>query len=95
MGADQFRRVARRQSGLLEGAFQIDSDAGRAEFQRDLATMLQCWALEEIRVNGGSFDVQPKPVQQPHPPVYIGTYNEETAGWAAREGHRLIQHGIQ
>ncbi len=28
-------------------------------------------------------------------PVYIGTYNEETAGWAAREGHRLIQHGVQ
>ena len=49
-------------------AFQIDADAGRADFQRDLATILQCWAPGEIRVNGGSFDVQPKPVQQPHPP---------------------------
>ncbi len=76
-------------------AFGVNPETGRADFQRDLATMLQCWAPGEIRVSGGSFDVQPKPVQQPHPPVYIGTYNEETAGWAAREGHRLIQHGIQ
>ncbi len=46
-------------------------------------------------MHGGSFNVQPKPCQQPHPPVYIGTYNEGTAAWAARQGHRLIQHGIQ
>ncbi|MBS0170022.1 MAG: LLM class flavin-dependent oxidoreductase [Nitrospira sp.] len=76
-------------------AFGVDPDMGRKEFERDLSTLIQCWSPGEVCVNGRSFDVQPKPLQQPNPPIYIGTYNESTAAWAAREGHRLIQHGIQ
>jgi len=76
-------------------AFGIDPDAGRAAFERDLATILRCWSPGETPLHGGLFDVQPKPLQQPNPPVFIGTYNEDTAGWAARQGYRLIQHGIQ
>jgi alkanesulfonate monooxygenase SsuD/methylene tetrahydromethanopterin reductase-like flavin-dependent oxidoreductase (luciferase family) len=41
-----------------------------------------------------SYSIEPKPVQKPHPPVFIGTYTEETAAWAAREGHAIICHGI-
>lgn len=76
-------------------AFGVDPEAGRDAFERDLSTLIQCWSPGEVPINGGSFDVQPKPLQQPNPPVYIGTYNESTASWAARKGHRLIQHGIQ
>lgn len=76
-------------------AFGVDPDVGRDSFDRDLSTLIQCWSPGEVPLNGGSFDVQPKPLQQPNPPVYIGTYNESTASWVARKGHRLIQHGIQ
>lgn len=37
----------------------------------------------------------PRPVQQPHPPIYIGGYHDETIAWAARSGHATVQHGIQ
>ncbi len=39
--------------------------------------------------------VEPKPVQRPHPPVYIGGYSEDTVRWTAARGYHLIQHGIQ
>ncbi|ULA60658.1 MAG: Flavin-dependent oxidoreductase, F420-dependent methylene-tetrahydromethanopterin reductase [Nitrospira sp.] len=76
-------------------AFGVDPDVGREGFERDLSTMMQCWSPGEVSLNGGLYDVQPKPLQQPTPPVYIGTYNEGTASWAAHKRHRLIQHGIQ
>lgn len=41
-----------------------------------------------------SYSIEPKPIQKPHPPVFIGTYTEDTAAWAAREGHAIICHGI-
>jgi|GEM_PF-666996 len=34
--------------------------------------------------------LQPKPVQQPRPPVFVATGDEDTARWAARRGHSLI-----
>ncbi|MEX5219206.1 MAG: LLM class flavin-dependent oxidoreductase [Nitrospira sp.] len=76
-------------------AFGIDPSAGRQHFQDDLLLMRECWSAREVHVGEQRLNVQPKPVQTPHPPVYIGTYNEETAGWAGNQGHRLIQHGIQ
>ncbi len=76
-------------------AFGVDPTVGRDKFQNDLSLLLQCWSIDEVEVQGHRFDVQPKPVQAPHPPIYIGTYNAETAEWAGRKGYRLIQHGIQ
>lgn|SRR5574340_269516 len=87
--------VSRGGNSDYSRAFGVDPSAGREAFQQNLALMLQCWSPGSIQIGGCDVDVQPKPVQRPQPPVYIGTYNEETARWAGRQGYRLIQHGIQ
>jgi alkanesulfonate monooxygenase SsuD/methylene tetrahydromethanopterin reductase-like flavin-dependent oxidoreductase (luciferase family) len=46
-------------------------------------------------LNGADLPVEPKPVQRPHPPIYVGAYTDDSVRWAAESGHRLIQHGIQ
>ncbi|MCC6141653.1 MAG: LLM class flavin-dependent oxidoreductase [Nitrospira sp.] len=76
-------------------AYGVDPSKGREAFEASLSFMLQCWTERETRIDNGSYSVEPKPVQRPHPPIFIGTYNEDTARWAGRAGHRLIQHGIQ
>lgn len=87
--------VSRGGNSDYSKAFGVDPSTGREHFQRDLSCMLQCWSPKQVQLDGQDVDVQPKPVQQPHPPVYIGTYNEQTAEWAGQQGYRLIQHGIQ
>jgi len=34
--------------------------------------------------------LQPKPLQIPHPPVFVSAHNEEISRWAARMGYSLI-----
>ncbi len=53
------------------------------------------WSGTPIVVDGTSYTMSPTPVQQPHPPIYVGAYHEQTLTWAAQSGFSIIQHGIQ
>jgi alkanesulfonate monooxygenase SsuD/methylene tetrahydromethanopterin reductase-like flavin-dependent oxidoreductase (luciferase family) len=74
-------------------AYAIDS-TDVPPFENSLQLILRAWQAGTIDLGGSLISVEPKPVQHPHPPVYIGTYTESTAAAAARAGHRLICHGI-
>jgi alkanesulfonate monooxygenase SsuD/methylene tetrahydromethanopterin reductase-like flavin-dependent oxidoreductase (luciferase family) len=66
--------------------------------ERDVNTyefIIRCWTEDSVEIDGASFKILPKPVQKPHPPIYVGTYNPDTARWIAETGYRLIQHGLQ
>lgn len=76
-------------------AYGVDPARGKERFCDQLDFMRRCWDKAGVEVDGQVYSVQPKPIQQPGPPVYIGTYSEDMARWAARAGHLLIQHGIQ
>jgi len=76
-------------------AFNVNNIEARESFPIALQQVLDCWADHPIIISGTPLDVQPKPIQQPHPPIYIGTYSEDMTRWAASTGHRLIIHGIQ
>lgn len=65
-----------------------------ARFEQNLAILRQAWTSPHIEIDGERYQVEPKPHQSPHPPVYMATYTAETAAWAARSGLRLICHGI-
>lgn len=75
-------------------AFGISPDEGADRFEICLNTMLRAWRDPEIAIAGERYAVAPKPVQTPHPPIYMGTYTPATAAWAAQQGHHLICHGI-
>ena len=60
--------------------------------------MTRAWRDGKIAFGDNAYSIEPKPVQRPHPPIFMGTYTDETAAWAAREGHALDlpwhhQHG--
>lgn len=87
--------VSRGGSERYLEAFGISAPDARAHFPDALQQVLDCWGDGPLILGGKPLDVQPKPVQRPHPPVYIGTYSEDMARRAAVAGHRLIIHGIQ
>jgi alkanesulfonate monooxygenase SsuD/methylene tetrahydromethanopterin reductase-like flavin-dependent oxidoreductase (luciferase family) len=87
--------VSRGGSERYLQAFEVSALAARENFPSALQRVLNCWAAHPLTVDGVPIDVQPKPVQQPHPPIYVGTYSEDLARWAGTAGHRLIIHGIQ
>lgn len=76
-------------------AFGVDRVKASKDFPSVLQQVLDCWGKHPIMVAGAPLDVQPKPVQQPHLPLYIGSYSEEMVRWTAINGHCLIIHGIQ
>ena len=56
----------------------------------------QAWSDEPVNFHGEFFDfdnvrVLPKPVQRPHPPIWVGaTRTEETFRWAGKNGFNLM-----
>jgi alkanesulfonate monooxygenase SsuD/methylene tetrahydromethanopterin reductase-like flavin-dependent oxidoreductase (luciferase family) len=86
--------VSRGGSERYHEAFGVLRMQARENFPAALRQVLDCWGKAPVMLAGAPIDVQPKPLQQPYPPVYIGTYSEDMARWAASVGHRLIIHGI-
>jgi alkanesulfonate monooxygenase SsuD/methylene tetrahydromethanopterin reductase-like flavin-dependent oxidoreductase (luciferase family) len=72
-------------------------DESRERFDEGIELLLQLWTGEEINWKGSfrppieDFRLQPPPVQQPHPPLWIGGGSSpETAALAARFGLPLM-----
>lgn len=87
--------ISRGHGGNYFEAYKIDPNLRTDSFRESLDFILNCWTKDEVDINGKGYNVQPKPVQKPHPPVYIGTHTEETARWIAKSGYRLIQASTQ
>lgn len=87
------------------GVSQANGDRYRIPFGYDehrdpglshcLDQILGYWSGTPFVVNGTSYTLSPAPVQQPHPPIYVGAYRRQTLSWAADRGYPIIQHGIQ
>jgi alkanesulfonate monooxygenase SsuD/methylene tetrahydromethanopterin reductase-like flavin-dependent oxidoreductase (luciferase family) len=63
--------------------------------QECLEQIIGYWSGTPIVVGGTSYALSPTPLQQPHPPIYVGAYREHTLIWAAQCGYPIIAHGIQ
>jgi alkanesulfonate monooxygenase SsuD/methylene tetrahydromethanopterin reductase-like flavin-dependent oxidoreductase (luciferase family) len=55
----------------------------------------QAWSDEPVNFRGEFFEyhdvnVLPKPVQRPHPPMWVGAHSEDTFRWAAKNGFNLM-----
>ncbi len=86
--------ISRGGNGRYLEVYGIDPDSVNERFQSTLQFLLRAWQDGKIPFGENAYSIEPKPVQKPHPPIFIGTYSDETAAWAAREGHALICHGI-
>lgn len=63
-------------------------------FQDRVELIVRAWANEPLPIGNGVYSVEPKPVQRPHPPIYVGTLTDSTADWAAQRGFSIICHGV-
>lgn len=87
--------VGRGVSPIEQGFYGIDPSEGMARYQEALEIVLQGLSSEELTYRGKfhSLDRVPmilKPVQRPHPPLWYGTSNPETAAWAAAHDVSLM-----
>ena len=75
--------------------YGIDVAEGRERFVENLEVVLQAWTQETLSYQGKYHQVEPvrvvpKPVQQPHPPVYIAANSADTFPLVGELGHNLL-----
>lgn len=75
--------------------YGIDQSQSRSLFQESLDIILQAWTQERVRFHGRHFQIEdvpvrPKPMQKPHPPVWMAALSPESFVEAGRRGFNLL-----
>lgn len=73
----------------------IDPEESRGRFQESLEIILKSWADGPFEFKGKFYDVRnvnvvPKPVQKPHPPIYVAAVSPSTYEWVIQNGHNVL-----
>ena len=87
--------VGRGASPIEQGLFGIDSSESMARYQEALEIVLQGLSSEVLTYQGKFYTLDRvpmvlQPVQRPHPPLWYGTSNPDTAAWAAAHDVNVI-----
>ena len=69
-------------------AFDVAPREKRARFEANLDVMMRAWAGEPIDVEGADepLRLDPLPVQQPHPPIWVAAFGPKALAQAGRLG---------
>jgi len=86
--------ISRGGNGRYLEAYGVAPETVNERFQSTLQFLLSAWQDRKMPFGENAYSLEPKPIQKPHPPIFIGTYSDETVAWTAQEGHTLICHGI-
>jgi natural product biosynthesis luciferase-like monooxygenase protein len=75
--------------------FNLAMDESRHRFDESLEIIKQAWTQERVNFEGKFFQVRdipilPKPVQQPHPPIWIAAVSPESFEAVAKKGYRFL-----
>ena len=75
--------------------YDLPFDEGRARTQECLEIMLRAWREDDVAHVGRFYQfpaatVLPRPLQRPHPPIWIAALNPESFTYAIGHGHRLL-----
>jgi natural product biosynthesis luciferase-like monooxygenase protein len=77
-------------------AFQVSMDESRARFEEGITAVKRLWTEAAVRFDGpfhqfGPLSLLPKPVQDPHPPIWIAAIQTaESFVWAGEQGYNLM-----
>lgn len=86
--------ISRGNNPRYLNAYGVNPEGTADHFKEMLAFLPRAWAAGKIPFGDAAHSIEPKPVQSPHPPIYVGTNTNETAAWATKNGHKIICHGI-
>ena len=75
--------------------FGIDMDESRGRFDECLEIMLKAWTQDSFSHEGRFFNIPevslyPKPLQKPHPPLFVAAVSDETVIATARRGLPIL-----
>jgi alkanesulfonate monooxygenase SsuD/methylene tetrahydromethanopterin reductase-like flavin-dependent oxidoreductase (luciferase family) len=76
-------------------AFGVPPDESASRFREAVEIVLKAWTDERLNFTGQHFhfedlEVLPKPLQQPHPPVWVAATSEPALEWAASRGFSVL-----
>ena len=76
-------------------AFGVSPEESADRFREAVEIVLKAWAGERLTFQGRHFsfdnvEVLPKPLQQPHPPVWMAATSEGAIDWAASRGFSIL-----
>ena len=75
--------------------YGINQDEGRDRFIEGLELVLGSWIRDEFSYSGKyyrsyGYAITPKPIQQPHPPVYVAANSADTFNIVGELGHNIL-----
>ena len=79
--------------------FDTPIEESRARFVEQLELMRKAWTQDDFTHAGPHYRVPtpvtvlPRPVQRPHPPIWIAAQSQASLEWAAQQGHRVLVTG--
>jgi alkanesulfonate monooxygenase SsuD/methylene tetrahydromethanopterin reductase-like flavin-dependent oxidoreductase (luciferase family) len=76
-------------------AFGVTPQESADRFREAVEIVLAAWTQDRLHYHGRYFEfenveVLPKPIQQPHPPVWVAASSEPAIEWAAQCGHTIM-----
>jgi len=76
-------------------AFGIPPEESTERFHEAVDIVLRAWTEEKLTFAGKHFtfdniEVMPKPLQKPHPPVWMAATSESAVDWAASRGFSIL-----
>ena len=76
-------------------AFGIPMEESTARFRETVDIVLSAWSQERLTYAGEHFrfdgvEVLPRPLQSPHPPVWMAATSEPAIDWAASRGFSIL-----
>ena len=85
---------------LYQNAFGIQAEDIRSRFEESFEVIIKAWTENKFSHEGLNYKfpevyVYPKPVQKPHPPVYLVGISSETLRFGAKRGLPLLIAGAQ
>ncbi len=75
--------------------FGVPPEESTALFHEAVEIVLRAWSEETLRYEGAHYrfdgvEVLPKPLQQPHPPVWMAATSDPAIEWAAGRGFSIL-----
>jgi len=83
------------ENDLYQQGFGISAQETRGRFEEGLDIILQAWTQQRISYQGKYFQIPevmilPKPIQKPHPPVFVVGRSPESIQMAANKGFPIF-----
>ncbi len=75
--------------------FGMTAEESYPRFRESVDIVMSAWRNQRLTYHGKYFSIEdievlPKPLQQPHPPMWVAAYSQPAIEWAAEQGYSIM-----